>query len=185
MSHKFTSITRDICGGPRRGNDAPVLGPGFTSISSYCPPEDAGVPAGVVGSLISSFTGGREDVDKAVLFKGKLRVYGPGGPKNGNGTGIYTTNTNGTKLDCMSAPRSTPGRRLLLAEPKLPGHTTLLFAPWVPNLNRLSPSAFGRSQAGTDERLRLYKVARIPTAHNGLLRVATECGLMFSVNAAQ
>jgi len=107
-------------------NDAPVLADTTLSITVA---EDAGVPSGAVGSLISAFTGGISDVDS-----GAVKGIAIAASVETNGTWYYTTNagTNWTAVGTVSSTSS-----LLLADN---ANTRLYFGPGS-NYNGTSTSA--------------------------------------------
>ena len=96
-------------------NDAPVLADTALSLTVA---EDAGAPSGVVGSLISAFTGGITDVDS-----GAAKGIAITGTDETNGTWYYTTN-GGSTWTAVGAVSNTSA--LLLADN---GSTRLYFAP--------------------------------------------------------
>ncbi len=96
-------------------NDAPVLGDTGLTLTVA---EDAGVPSGAVGSLLSSFTGGITDVDS-----GSVKGIAITGSNETNGTWYYSTNS-GTTWTAVGAVSNTSA--LLLADN---GTTRLYFAP--------------------------------------------------------
>ncbi len=128
-----TAATRDIS--VAAVNDAPVLADTVLSISVA---EDAGVPTGVVGSLISSFTGGISDVDS-----GAVKGIAITASNETNGTWYYTTN-NGTTWTAVGTVNATSS--LLLADN---ANTRLYFAPGS-NYNGTSTSAL--TVRGWDQR---------------------------------
>ena len=107
-------------------NDAPVLADTALTLTVA---EDAGVPSGAVGSLISAFTGGISDVDS-----GAVKGIAVTASDETNGTWYYTTNggTNWTAVGTVSSASS-----LLLADN---ASTRLYFAP-AANYNGSSASA--------------------------------------------
>lgn len=96
-------------------NDAPVLSDTPLNMTVA---EDAGVPGGVVGSLISAFTGGMTDVDS-----GAVKGIAITGTVETNGTWYYSTNggANWTLVGTVA-----DNSALLLADD---GNTRLYFAP--------------------------------------------------------
>ncbi len=107
-------------------NDAPVLADTALTMTVA---EDAGVPTGAVGSLISSFTGGISDVDS-----GAVKGIAITASVETNGTWYYTTN-GGTNWTAVGTVNSTTS--LLLADN---ANTRLYFAPGA-NYNGTSTSA--------------------------------------------
>ena len=107
-------------------NDAPVLADTALTLTVA---EDAGVPSGAVGSLVSAFTGGISDVDS-----GAVKGIAITATKETNGTWYYSTNggTNWTAVGTVSAAQS-----LLLADN---ANTRLYFAP-AANYNGTSTAA--------------------------------------------
>ena len=107
-------------------NDAPILADTALSLTVA---EDAGVPSGVVGSLLSAFTGGISDVDSGAV-NGIALVAS----NETNGSWYYTTNggTNWTTVGTVNATSS-----LLLANN---ASTRLYFSP-AANYNGSSTSA--------------------------------------------
>ena len=93
----FSSATDVVDVSVTAVNDAPVLADTALSITLA---EDAGVPSGVVGSLISSFTGGVSDVDS-----GAVKGIAITASVETNGTWYYTTN-NGTTWTAVGAVSS-------------------------------------------------------------------------------
>ncbi|HMZ53303.1 MAG TPA: cadherin-like domain-containing protein [Nitrospira sp.] len=96
-------------------NDAPVLADTALSVTVT---EDAGVPSGVVGSLVSAFTGGITDVDS-----GAAKGIAIMGSNETNGTWYYTTN-GGSTWTAVGTVSDTSA--LLLADN---GSTRLYFSP--------------------------------------------------------
>ncbi len=96
-------------------NDAPVLADTVLSMTVV---EDAGVPVGAVGSLVSAFTGGISDVDTAAS-KGIAITSSD----QTSGTWYYTTN-GGSTWSVVGAVST--GSALLLADN---ANTRLYFAP--------------------------------------------------------
>ena len=96
-------------------NDAPVLADTALSVTVT---EDAGVPSGVVGSLVSAFTGGITDVDS-----GAAKGIAIMGSNETNGTWYYTTN-GGSTWTAVGTVSDTSA--LLLADN---GGTRLYFSP--------------------------------------------------------
>ncbi len=96
-------------------NDAPVLADTTLSITVA---EDAGVPTGAVGSLVSSLVGGVTDVDS-----GSVKGIAITASVETNGTWYYTTN-NGANWKALGTVSSVSS--LLLADN---GNTRLYFAP--------------------------------------------------------
>jgi VCBS repeat-containing protein len=96
-------------------NDAPVLADTALSLTVA---EDAGVPSGAVGSLISTFTGGITDVDS-----GASKGLAITGSNQTNGIWYYTRN-GGTTWTAVGTVSNTSA--LLLADN---GSTRLYFAP--------------------------------------------------------
>ena len=96
-------------------NDAPVLADTALSLTVT---EDAGAPSGVMGSLVSAFTGGITDVDS-----GAAKGLAITGSNETNGTWYYTTN-GGTNWTAVGSVSNTSA--LLLADN---GSTRLYFAP--------------------------------------------------------
>ena len=96
-------------------NNAPVLADTALTLTVA---EDAGVPSGAVGSLLSAFTGGISDVDS-----GAVKGIAITATNETNGTWYYSTNggTNWTAVGTVSAAQS-----LLLADN---ANTRLYFAP--------------------------------------------------------
>jgi predicted RNA-binding protein with RPS1 domain len=96
-------------------NDAPILADTALTLTVA---EDAGVPVGAVGSLVSAFTGGIADVDS-----GALKGIAITATNETNGTWYYSVNggTNWTAVGTVSAAQS-----LLLADN---ASTRLYFAP--------------------------------------------------------
>jgi len=96
-------------------NDAPVI---IDTVLSITVAEDAGVPSGIVGSLISMLSGGVSDVDsgaiKGIVITASVET---------NGTWYYTTN-NGTTWTVVGTVSSASS--LLLADN---ANTRLYFAP--------------------------------------------------------
>ncbi|MEJ7593995.1 MAG: DUF4347 domain-containing protein, partial [Planctomycetaceae bacterium] len=107
-------------------NDAPVLADTALSITVA---EDAGVPSGVVGSLLSNFTGGISDVDS-----GAVKGIAITASNETNGVWYYTTN-GGTNWTAIGSVNS--GSSLLLADN---ANTRLYFAPGL-NYNGTSTAA--------------------------------------------
>ena len=107
-------------------NDAPVLADTALSLTVV---EDAGVPSGAVGSLVSAFTGGITDVDS-----GASKGIAITGSNQTNGTWYYTTN-GGTTWTAVGTVSNTSA--LLLADN---GSTRLYFAPNA-NYNGTSTAA--------------------------------------------
>ncbi len=107
-------------------NDAPILADTALSLTVA---EDAGVPSGAVGSLVSAFTGGFSDVDSGAV-NGIALVAS----NETNGTWYYSTNggTNWTTVGTVNA-----GSSLLLANN---ASTRLYFSP-AANYNGSSSSA--------------------------------------------
>ena len=107
-------------------NDAPILADTALSLTVA---EDAGVPSGIVGSLVSAFTGGIGDVDSGAV-NGIALVAS----NETNGTWYYSTNggTNWTTVGTVNA-----GSSLLLANN---ASTRLYFSP-AANYNGSSSSA--------------------------------------------
>ncbi|WP_300329058.1 DUF4347 domain-containing protein, partial [Accumulibacter sp.] len=96
-------------------NDAPVLADTALSITVA---EDAVVPSGAVGSLLSAFTGGISDVDS-----GALKGIAITASNETNGTWYYSTNS-GTNWSTVGVVSNTSA--LLLADD---GNTRLYFTP--------------------------------------------------------
>ncbi len=96
-------------------NDAPVLADTTLSLTVA---EDAGVPSGAVGSLISAFTGGITDVDS-----GAVKGIAITGTDETNGTWYYTTN-GGTTWTVVGTVSDSSA--LVLADN---ANTRLYFAP--------------------------------------------------------
>ena len=96
-------------------NDAPVLADTALSLTVA---EDAGVPSGAVGSVVSAFTGGITDADS-----GASKGIAITGSNETNGTWYYTTN-GGTTWTAVGTVSDTSA--LLLADN---GSTRLYFAP--------------------------------------------------------
>ncbi|MFO0701137.1 MAG: tandem-95 repeat protein, partial [Nitrospira sp.] len=96
-------------------NDAPVLADTALTLTVA---EDAGVPSGTVGSLISAFTGGITDADS-----GAAKGIAITGTNETNGTWYYTTN-GGTTWTAVGSVSNTSA--LLLADN---ASTRLYFAP--------------------------------------------------------
>ena len=109
-----------------RVNDAPVLADTALILTVA---EDAGVPSGAVGSLVSAFTGGITDVDS-----GASKGIAITGSNQTNGTWYYTTN-GGTTWTAVGTVSNTSA--LLLADN---GSTRLYFAPNA-NYNGTSTAA--------------------------------------------
>ena len=122
----FSSATDVVDVSVTAVNDAPVLADTALSITVA---EDAGVPSGVVGSLVSSFTGGVSDVDS-----GAVKGIAVTASVETNGTWYYTTN-NGTTWTAVGTVNATSS--LLLADN---ANTRLYFAPGL-NYNGTSTSA--------------------------------------------
>jgi len=101
----FSSATDVIDVSVTAVNDSPVLADTALSITVA---EDAGVPTGVVGSLISGFTGGVTEVDR-----GAVKGIAITASVETNGTWYYTTNggTTWTAVGTVSSASS-----LLLAD---------------------------------------------------------------------
>ena len=96
-------------------NDAPVLGDTALSVNVA---EDAGLPVGAVGSLVSVFTGGMSDVDN-----GAVKGIAVTATDESHGTWYYTTN-NGASWAAVGAVSGASS--LLLADD---GSTRLYLAP--------------------------------------------------------
>ncbi|MDP1611757.1 MAG: VCBS domain-containing protein, partial [Sulfuritalea sp.] len=98
-------------------NNAPVLA---NTALTLAVAEDAGVPAGAVGSLVSAFTGGITDIDA-----GAVKGIAIAGTTETNGTWYYTTDggSTWTAVGAVSANNA-----LLLASD---ANTRLYFAPNV------------------------------------------------------
>ncbi|WHZ26464.1 MAG: hypothetical protein OJF51_001259 [Nitrospira sp.] len=107
-------------------NDAPVLTDTALSLTVA---EDAGVPSGAVGSLVSTFTGGITDVDS-----GASKGIAITGSNQTNGTWYYTTD-GGSTWTAVGSVSNTAA--LLLADN---GSTRLYFAPKA-NYNGTSSAA--------------------------------------------
>ncbi|HMS83318.1 MAG TPA: DUF4347 domain-containing protein, partial [Nitrospira sp.] len=107
-------------------NDAPVLA---DTVLTLTVAEDAGVPVGTVGSLVSSFTGGITDVDASAV-KGMAIT----GTNETNGTWYYSTN-GGVTWTAVGTVSNTSA--LLLADN---ASTRLYFAPGA-NYNGTSTAA--------------------------------------------
>ncbi|MBK7238075.1 MAG: tandem-95 repeat protein [Sterolibacteriaceae bacterium] len=107
-------------------NDAPVLADAALGLTVA---EDAGAPSGVVGSLVSAFTGGISDPDGGVA-KGIAIVAS----NESNGTWYYSTN-GGSTWTVVGTVNS--GSSLLLADN---ASTRLYFAPGA-NYNGVSAGA--------------------------------------------
>ncbi len=124
--YAFSSATDVVNVSVTAVNDAPVLADTALSIAVA---EDAGVPTGVVGSLVSSFTDGVSDVDS-----GAVKGIAITASVETNGTWYYTTN-NGTTWTAVGTVSSASS--LLLADN---ANTRLYFAPGS-NYNGTSTSA--------------------------------------------
>ncbi|MGB8437385.1 MAG: DUF4347 domain-containing protein, partial [Burkholderiales bacterium] len=100
----------------QNANDAPVLADTVLGISLV---EDAGIPSGAVGSLVSAFTGGITDPDSATAPKGIALIASD----ETNGTWYFTIDNGSTwtPVGAVSTAQS-----LLLADN---GLTRLYFAP--------------------------------------------------------
>ncbi|MGZ8380612.1 MAG: tandem-95 repeat protein, partial [Nitrospira sp.] len=107
-------------------NDAPVLADTALTLTVG---EDAGVPSGAVGSLVSAFTGGISDVDS-----GASKGIAITGSNQTNGVWYYTTN-GGTTWTAVGSVSNTSA--LLLADN---GSARLYFAPNA-NYNGTSTAA--------------------------------------------
>jgi len=107
-------------------NDAPVLTDTALTLTVA---EDAGVPSGAVGSVVSAFTGGITDVDS-----GASKGIAITGSNQTNGTWYYTTN-GGSTWTAVGTVSNTSA--LLLADN---GSTRLYFAPKA-NYNGTSSAA--------------------------------------------
>jgi hypothetical protein len=107
-------------------NDAPVLANTALSLTVA---EDAGAPAGAVGSLLSAFTGGITDVDSSASLGVAVTAT-----VETNGTWYYSTNS-GSSWTLVGAVTNTSA--LLLADN---ASTRLYFAPTA-NFNGSSAGA--------------------------------------------
>ncbi|MDS4056736.1 LamG-like jellyroll fold domain-containing protein, partial [Accumulibacter sp.] len=107
-------------------NDAPVLADTVLTLSVA---EDAAVPSGAAGSLLSAFTGGISDVDS-----GALKGVAITATSETNGTWYYSTN-GGTNWSTVGVVSNTSA--LLLADD---GNTRLYYTPNA-NYNGTASSA--------------------------------------------
>ncbi|HYC53038.1 MAG TPA: DUF4347 domain-containing protein, partial [Gemmatimonadaceae bacterium] len=121
---------RDQTSGELVINDAPVLSDTALGITTL---EDAGAPAGAVGTLVSSLTGGISDPQGAGAAKGIAII----GSDETNGTWYYTTDGGATwtELNQLDGAVST-SNALLLADN---AQTRLYFQPH-PNWNGSIPA---------------------------------------------
>ena len=110
-----TSVNYDTTVTVSGVNDAPVLADTALSLTVA---EDAGVPSGAVGSVVSAFTGGITDGDS-----GASKGLAITGRNQTNGTWYYTTN-GGSTWTAVGTVSNTSA--LLLADN---GNTRLYFAP--------------------------------------------------------